>query len=408
MDHSHLAANYSFDHYNEFKYDSGRNQLNTESGYDSLLATSVNSTSFFQNNDSNDSHLFSLPSTPVKSAPKFIYNGNNCSTTPDFKQQYVADINGLYFKTIRAGSYTDSPQSDQFSSSQSQSPKSSFCPNMDTNLYTRDNFTSKLLRSPAFKIEQSPQNTQRTYQPERPNIKSFSSRFTEALPSFEAKKPMNTTPTQAEFMDLLISNHCIPHNPEFLIGRRMGVDNVNIPGELNSRGMNNVLDKIFSYMSIGDIVRVGCVSKEWRGIVKNNPINTKRLRHIKSKRHTYEFSKENHGSIARINTIEMKRKNQTSVFENKQHSEKSVNTEAAGGVFCSVDINALNNRDLAIRKRNLERQFKEFSITDEPNFNMTPHKRSPIKRRSPMKLLTCITTPMSICSKKSKRNLKRL
>lgn len=222
MDHSHLVANYSFDSH----YDSAKNQTHTESGYDSLLATSVNS--FYQNHDSNDSNLFSLPSTPVKSAAaaKFIYNGNNCSTTPDFKQQFIADINGLYFKTIRGGgSCTNSPQSDQFSSSsQSQSPKSSFCPNMDSNLYTRDTLTSKLLRSPAFKIEQSP--LQVSYQPiERPSIKSFSSRFTEAaLP-----KP---TPTEAEFMDLLISNHCMPDNPEFLIGRRMGVDNVNVLGKI--------------------------------------------------------------------------------------------------------------------------------------------------------------------------------
>ncbi len=234
-------ANYSFDHYSsEFSYESGhrinQQNLHTESGYESLLATSANSSNFFPNSNSNDSSLFSLPTTPVKKSAKFIFNGNNCSTTPDFKQQYVADVSGYYFKSIRS-SYDSSPSSDQYSVS--QSPKSntgSYCASIDSYVTKRDNITSKLLRSPAFKLENhfSPNNNL-AYQPiERPSIKSFSSRFTSELPKFEEKKPtpvVKPTPTETEFMELLISNHHLPGNPEFLIGRNMGVDNVNILGK---------------------------------------------------------------------------------------------------------------------------------------------------------------------------------
>jgi len=238
MDHCHLAVNYSFDQYtSEFSYDSGlrlnQQSLHTESGYDSLLATSANSTNFFHTSNSNDSSLFSLPTTPAKTSAKFIYNGSNCSTTPDFKQQYVADVSGYYFKSIRS-SYDSSPSSDQYSVS--QSPKSnsgSYCAEVDSYVTKRDNITAKLLRSPAFKLEShfSP-----AYQAiDRPSIKSFSSRLSAELPKLagkeEEKKVPRPTPTEAEFMELLISNHHLPGNPEFLIGRNMGVDNVNILGK---------------------------------------------------------------------------------------------------------------------------------------------------------------------------------
>lgn len=438
MDHCHLPANYSFDHYNEFKYDSGKNQLHTESGYESLLATSANSNSFFQNsniNDSSNDSLFSLPTTPVKSASKFIYNGNNCSTTPDFKQQYVADINSFYFKSIRS-SY-DSSSNDNYPSSQSQSPKvSSFNANVESYMHTRDHMSSKLLRSPAFKIENNYSPQQPSYQPiERPSIKSFSSRFVDAMPTFEKfpapAAPPKPTPTEAEFMQMLINNHHIPDNPEFLIGRGMGIDNVNILGELNKRSMSNVTEKIFSYMNVGDIVRVGCVSKEWRNIVKSSKINKERVRFIKNKRHIYETTKENHIKQGVFQESSNKRKINQLMASDKRDmfkSSKTLNSDnvSTGGVFSSLDVNRLNNTSQVYRnqcKRVLESQFRDFSISDEAVFSLSPTKRSsikrsPIKRQSPVKRLSPmkrqspiksanITTPL-ICSKKSKKNLKRL
>lgn len=249
MDHCQLV-NYSFDHEFHNRYDSGKNQTlhTSESGYESMLATSVNSTSFFSshytsNNDSNDSSLFSLPTTPAKRAPsaarsatKVIFSGSNCSTTPDFKQQYVADVNSYYFKSIRSSYDSSSSSSDHYPSSQSQSPKQSYYnANADAYVSTRDTMNTKLLRSPAFKIDTGFSPHQAQYQPiERPSIKSFSSRFVAEMPKFEhLPSPAKPTPTETEFMQMLISNHHIPDNPEFLIGRNMGVDSVNILGNFN-------------------------------------------------------------------------------------------------------------------------------------------------------------------------------
>lgn len=430
-----MQANYSLDHLNDYRYDSGKHHLHTESGYDSLLATSANSTSFFQNSiineSSNDSSLFSLPTTPVKSSTKtqskLIHNGNNCSTTPDFKQQYIADINGMYFKTIRS-SYDSS---DNYSSSQSQSPKV-FSANNEAYIHSRDHISSKLLRSPAFKLESSYSPQQPLYQPiERPSIKSFSSRFAAEMPKFEglSASQIKPTPTESEFMQMLISNHHIPDNPEFLIGRNMGIENVNIMSELNKRSMNNVIDKILSYMNVGDVVRMGCVSKEWRVIVKSNPnVNKERDQFIKTRRHIYETTKENHietNNWRMRDTLENGNKRKLSGAHVPEKSEKYKSSKVMNDIPLQrsslglLDVNRLNNIQAPInqssyqqRRRLLERQFGEFSITDEPVFRMSPTKRSPMKQRSPLKRHSPIknaglTTPL-ICSKKSKKNLKRL
>jgi len=51
------------------------------------------------------------------------------------------------------------------------------------------------------------------------------------MPQFrELAVTVKQTPTEAEFMQMLVTNHHLPDNPEFLIGRNMGVDKVNILG----------------------------------------------------------------------------------------------------------------------------------------------------------------------------------
>lgn len=431
--------NYSFDHYNEFKL-SGQQQhhlqQHAESGYDSLLATS--SLSFSNSyliasdasNASSDSSLFSQPSTPAKSTPpvltnhsaSFTFNGNNSSTSPDFKQQYVADINSFYFKSLRSGGGSESSSysnsSEPFLSSCSQSP-SKYCPTTDSYIHKRDTFNSKLLRSPAFKLEQSPTPALH-FQTERPSIKSFSSRFVANLPTFsEPVVPKKTTPTEEEFMALLIQNHHLPGNPEFLIGRGMGIEHVNMLTELNKRSMNNIVDQIFSHLSPGDLVRVGCVSREWRSLMKENAkFNKERVRCIKQCRHAFETSKENHGRVLGVNVKydEVNSFYQKSVQERRQAFKKSADyagavecsMEVESSIFASLDQNRLNNQ----RRPLLERQFQQISITEDTIFRLSPQKRSPLKRQSPLKRCvleksTSLTTSL-ICSKKSKKNLKRL
>lgn len=244
------------------------------------------------------------------------------------------------------------------------------------------------------------------------------------MPTFEKLAPpplvpvqAKPTPTEAEFMQMLISNHHMPDNPEFLIGRGMGVDHVNILGELNNRSMNNVTGKIFSYLGVGDIVRVGCVSKEWRSIIKASNVNKTRVQFIKAKRHIYETTKENH--VMHQQETSSKRKISNLMASDKRDmfkSSKTLNHENISTgctVFGSLDVNRLNNNvvQASQHKRILERQFRDFSISDETVFSLSPRKRSPlkrspVKRQSPIKSAG-VATPL-ICSKKSKKNLKRL
>jgi hypothetical protein len=98
-------------------------------------------------------------------------------------------------------------------------------------------------------------------------------------------------------MEILVRHHHVPTNPEFLIGRHMGVEQVDILSELNSRSMTNVTDQIMRYMSVNDHVRMAGVSTQWRNIVKqNNRVNRDRVKFIKSKKAAYVHRKENRPS----------------------------------------------------------------------------------------------------------------
>ena len=211
-----------------------------DSGYDSLLLyssitsggggslSSSVSTSFLASDASNSSSLFSQPSTPVKQQPKtgggMLFSRHNTSNSPDLKHQYVADINAFYLASLRSPAKTASAASvhgasdkfaqafksscnfADFSASNSASPvKLSDSPkfvNPDDFLRERDTITSKLLRSPAFKLQpQQPSSCFSMFSPQRslvngqfeveassssssrPFIKSFSSRFFKATGS---------------------------------------------------------------------------------------------------------------------------------------------------------------------------------------------------------------------------------
>lgn len=303
MDYSQSNQTNFDNHFNKFKsYESFSKRASIDSAYDSFLFHNNSpSNSLFSNNqsdyntDTNSSNgsLFSQPNTPVKS---FIFNGNNTTTTPDFKQQYVADINGFYFASIRQSSTaaniatpsTCSSYTSPFKSVTNSPLKYS----SDSFVHKRDTFSTKLLRSPAFKLEQN-FNSYAEQSPAKPFIKSFSSRFTNL--NLKPPEPVQkTTPTEEEFMELLVANHHIPDNPEFLIGRHMGLEQVDILSELNKKNMSTIIENIFSNLSVSDCVRVGCVSREWRSLIKqDHKRNKERVRLIKQKRLFFETFKEN-------------------------------------------------------------------------------------------------------------------
>ena len=266
-----------------------------ESGYESLLCYN---SSFLDSSASNSLH--SQPTTPSKTQQH---------EQQQQQQQYVADINAFYFASLKSPAKSNAP----FSSVAQSPAKLLTSPagkllNPDDFIRERDTFKSKLLRSPAFK---SPYNNNNSFGGERANeevvpvvVKSFTSRlsalnkniaqheFTPPLPPPPPAKQQ--TPTEEEFMQLLLKNCHLPRHPDFLIGSRMGLEHVDMLGELNKRSMHMVIDQIFVHLNQVDLVKVACVSREWRAIVRQDTRrNKERARYLKQKREIYEMNKEN-------------------------------------------------------------------------------------------------------------------
>lgn len=141
--------------------------------------------------------------------------------------------------------------------------------------------------------------------------------------------------------------------------------------------MGNIIDQVFSYLGVGDIVKVGCVSKEWRNIVKgNSAVNKERVRFIKTRRHIYETTKENHTHLWQSQDEHMvgsnKRRLSSMGLDEKRDTYKSskscVNIEnnVGSGVFGSLDVNRLNNfqEPVSQRKRLLEQQFRVCKLNE--------------------------------------------
>jgi hypothetical protein len=337
-------------------------------GYESLLSSASFNISKLEpasHNATTSDFNFSQPSTPVKKMTSSIQSATtpnrNLLFPPSHPSTYVADVSGMYLASV-SSSY-QSPyklsSSSSFSASSSNSPinkltqSPKFVLNTDSYINERNDVKAKLLRSPAFKLNYS--NSKNSYSiSERPVVRSFNSRFNNYASSTNLG-----TPTQEEFVERLIQNKLMPDNPEFLIGRRMGVENVDILSELNQRSMNNVLDLIYSNLNPSDLVKVACVSKQWRQMIKQNPkLNEQRVQHIKLRRKIYFNTKENHHHSISFNDseildLEAFRPNQMSAKEKrdafKRLREKTYagvkSDETPAFVFASLDLNCISNLD---------------------------------------------------------------
>lgn len=448
----------SFQHRNSF-----------DAGYESLLSQS----SFVSNQSRIETSIFSAPSTPVKHS-QILINCNHSSTSPDLKQQYVADVNSIYFASLRNESFL-SPIKGSMTCSPLKSPK------LDQYVQQRDNFASKLLRSPAFK----PSNIITPSDECQPQIKSFTSRFESCYSMSPFATPdrfVRPSPTEEEFMELLIKNKHLPRNPENLIGRNMGLDHFDILTGLANKSMFTLTDKILGYLHTSDLVRVASVSCSWRTIVKQNKsLNKHRVDYLKSKKYIFEKYKENRpftasniGSAKSRLSVEQKRRllkeyrlhNSLSIKENEL--DGLVKHESGSYVFANLDNNCLNNisngacreQDFKFDKKRasvdiqespnkrkktienndlnnelfnacnslfdcinknqqvvpqkpslLEKKFQQISLESVGiNDALMVVESSPLQRRSPVKRQISVDSAMcaQICSKKSKRNLKRL
>ena len=136
--------------------------------------------------------------------------------------------------------------------------------------------------------------------------------------------------------------------------------------------MINVIDKIFSYLEVGDIVKVSCVSREWRSMVKSNgPVNKERVRFIRLKKQVYERTKENHhyrlisedqqhvGNKRRLSTMSASEK-RIAYKSSRTIADMEESSKAVSNVFYSLDVNRLNNyqEPVSQHKRLLEQQFR--------------------------------------------------
>jgi hypothetical protein len=372
-----MDSNLLFPGYNSSRKEM-QHRISIDAGYESLLSTS--SFSYLSNTSHSSSQRMSLvpnldntmaesssstsmmlldePQTPVKSPPAIFEEQNSSpasfypsSNTPDKQvlaamtsssSYMVADVDAIYFKSIRISAKKNSPGDQEsmpssisslslasfagaspfkstmhhagshfnhFSASASNSPiKLTQSPKFVRNtpedyLHERASMCSKLLRSPAFKqcnIAQPTDNVNASTStpPYRPEVSSFQSRFQFNSPSPVSQQqplPRTTTEMESEFIDILIRNKHVPANLEFLIGRHVGLDAIDIISELHNRNMHNVLDHVFRHLSPGDLVSVGGVSAQWRSIVSQDLLRVARRRadFIKSKKKTFERFKEN-------------------------------------------------------------------------------------------------------------------
>lgn len=352
----------------------------TNNNHSSGTSTNGHSSSSETYSDDSNSVIFSQPSTPIKTSTN-VYSCNNSSRTPDHKQELVADVSSFYFASIRAAQSGSAqkyePSNSHFSNYSAsnsnspikfnyvaQSPK--FIVNKDNYISQRDSLSSKLLRSPAFKVnglKSSPyyqSNNPFSQQNQVPIIKSFSSRFEafadSPIVSPENSKKRHTTPTEEEFMNLLFKNKHLPSNPEFLIGRHMGIDQLDIVKELNSRSMNHVLNQIFKYVSFGetpiDLVRAASVNQEWRAILRENKVlNGKRIEFLKAKKLINDTNKEN-GRLRKKCLVQNAPSIQLNLFKSQMRARLSITSEAttastddnatvSNGAFMPINLNCL-------------------------------------------------------------------
>ncbi len=73
------------------------------------------------------------------------------------------------------------------------------------------------------------------------------------------------------------------------------------------------IEKIFSFLNVKECVKVGCVSKGWRSLIKQDPIHNKeRVKFLKAKHYFHITFKENVNSNHQISDV---KKSMISNFE---------------------------------------------------------------------------------------------
>lgn len=91
--------------------------------------------------------------------------------------------------------------------------------------------------------------------------------------------------THTDSVFTVMLRQCLLTDPEYLIGRKMGDDAVDIISELNGRSLHSPLAMILVCLSEEDLCRMCCVSRQWKSVCENNiKAHRRRRQFIKSHR----------------------------------------------------------------------------------------------------------------------------
>lgn len=100
--------------------------------------------------------------------------------------------------------------------------------------------------------------------------------------------PSSSSRTQTSCSNLTdrfdaVLKQCMPKVPDRMIGRKMGLEKVDLIHELDHRGMGIIIEKIVSYLQASDIRRMCRVDKTWRSVCSRWAVKkpTKRQRLLK-------------------------------------------------------------------------------------------------------------------------------
>jgi len=358
---------------------SKQHRVSTDSGYDSMLSShSASFTSSRSSIESSGDISSSLVSTTSSISPLLLSTTpvkKRLNETPTKSSILTADMSSLYLASIRS-------QQSQFlspvksSSSSCSSSNSSSC---HFNHYSLSNSNSPLVysgkkRSPKFaepfvnerssdqasisKLLKSPASRYSPYSGYKnaaaaPEIKirTFSARLRsegfaveEPIEEDEPKKratcQQRITPTEEQFMEMLYRNRHIPSDPYTLIGRHMGLEQMDMINELRDRSMHTIVDKILSYLSLGDLVRVSGVSRVWREAVRDNKrLNRELTLFVRQMRDRFHVTKENR---SRTNSLLDSSINNSSLLQSPASMVNNKSSRTRRSSLLNIDLNSSN------------------------------------------------------------------
>lgn len=120
----------------------------------------------------------------------------------------------------------------------------------------------------------------------------------------------------------------------------MGLEHVDMINELRDRSMHTIVDKILSYLSLGDLVRVSGVSRVWREAVRDNKrLNRERTLFVRQMRDRFHVTKENR---SRTNSLLDSSINNSSLLQSPASMVNNKSSRIRRSSLFNIDLNSSN------------------------------------------------------------------